>query len=297
MLENNIDLFIDSLQQKGLSGATIEAYSIDLGQWADHLERIGSDWSKPEESDLYSYLSPEEFNRSKRTMSRKLTVIKSFYSFCLKTDLIPENPMAGKRGPRFRRGLPHPLSPGETEKFLEDTTSQHEWMQLRDKALFECIYSTGARISEVLALDVFSVIPYGNVVERVKVLGKGNKERIVFVGSYAQAAIRAYLDNDRTKTNPDAPLFQNFKGSRLTRRGASFVMKQRAKHCQINEKLSPHDLRHTFATDMLNEGADLRLVQEMLGHSSISTTQNYTAVARERLKTVYRQSHPHGKKS
>lgn len=295
MLEVNIDNYLSSLEIRGLSKATIEAYSIDLNQWAQLVEEDCVDWTSPEESHIYSYLKPSHSQRSKKTMSRKMTVLKSFYGYLVKNEILLENPMSGKRGPKVKKGLPHPLVPGETELLLEHDTEQHEWIQLRDKALLEVIYSSGMRISEALTLSVSSIFKYDQIVSELKIRGKGSKERIVFIGSQSRQAVMNYLQHKKTDNSESAFLFQNFQGKKLTRRGALYILNQRAKHCSLG-KMSPHDLRHTFATDLLNEGADLRHVQEMLGHSSISTTQNYTAVAKERLRKVYRDSHPHGKK-
>ena len=295
MLESSIDDYLASLQARGLSEATIEAYSIDLNQWAHLVEEESLDWTSPEEYHIYSYLKPIDCHRSKKTMSRKMTVLKSFYGYLTKNEVLTKNPMAGKRGPKVRKGLPHPIVPGETEILLEHDTEQKDWIQLRDKALFEVIYSSGMRISEALSLIVNSVNNYGTIPGEVKIKGKGSKERIVFLGLQSKQALRSYLLHAKTKTEPGYYLFQNFKGQKLTRRGALYILKRRAELCSLG-KITPHDLRHTFATDLLNEGADLRHVQEMLGHSSISTTQNYTAVAKERLRKLYRDSHPHGKK-
>ena len=309
-----MDLFFIYLElDKGYSKNTCEAYGSDLRYWSKYVENHNINWREAQSQDIYSFLFElsQKKNISKRSQSRVLSSLKSFYRYCEKESLVDKNMLRNLRSPKHRRGLPHPIKSFEIGMILESNTKQSIHLQLRDKALWELMYSAGLRISEILSLDIKDVIEsYSNVespevLDSFKVLGKGGKERIVFIGSYAKKSIQNYLylrshkqKNDQRKSlERKEALFINGRGERLSRRGAQYILKERLKKLGIFGNYSPHSFRHAFATDLLNQGAELRHIQEMLGHSSISTTQNYTHVAIQKIKDTFYKSHPHANRN
>jgi len=299
------DSFFEYLRyEKGASANTRLAYETDLGQFFDFLGGENALWHEVDSKMVYAFLAglQEQKNAGRSTQARKAACIKAFYRYAEKKELIEKNPLVKMKAPKYKRGLPKPLRPLEMETMLEDDSGQSEFIQLRDKALLELMYSSGMRISEILRLDVSDIVDFsGKIRDSVVVTGKGNKQRTVFIGSYAKSALNDYLPlaGQRRASVEDlpTPLFINAQGSRLGRHGAIYVMKRRKYILKGDDKISPHAMRHSFATDLLNSGADIRHVQEMLGHSSISTTQNYTRVAKEKLQNTFRNCHPHAKKS
>jgi len=287
--------------ERGLAANTREAYARDLLQWLDFTEREGLTADEITSEDIYSFLGSLR-NKTKalerRSQARKLSAIKSFYRYLEKRKLTEKNPTRTLRAARYKRLLPRPLRPLELESLLDYSGSEEKFTEMRDRALWETLYSSGMRISEALSLKIH---PFSGaqIPDEIKVTGKGRKDRVVFLGSAARTALAEYLPHRadtlyRTK-KPTEALFINYKGTALTRRGAHYLLRQRALRLGIDSRITPHSLRHSFATDLLNEGADIRHVQEMLGHASVSTTQNYTQVAKERLFEVYRRAHPHGR--
>jgi integrase/recombinase XerC len=282
---------------------TREAYARDLGQWLDFLEREGIAEKDLTGDDVYAFLGTlktHEKALERRSQARKLSAIKSFYLFLFRRGYTDKNPTRLLKAARYKRLLPRPLRPVELEKLLDDSIGDAEtFTNIRDKALWETIYSSGMRISEALSLRMtfFSV---EHIPDEITVTGKGSKDRVVYLGAAARQALLEYLPHRadvlyRLKKFSDS-LFINSKGTGLTRRGAYYLIKKRVAALELDHRITPHSLRHSFATDLLNEGADIRHVQEMLGHASVSTTQNYTQVAKERLFDVYRKAHPHGKR-
>jgi site-specific recombinase XerD len=294
--------FIHFLEdERGLAANTREAYQRDLTQWFNFIDREGLAAEEITGEDIYSFLGSLR-NRDepleRRSQARKLSAIKSFFRYLEKRKLIEKNPARGLRAARYKRLLPRPLRPLELESLLDFSQSEEKFTEMRDRALWETLYSSGMRISEALSLPV-QPFSGAQVPDEIKVTGKGSKDRVVFLGAAARQAIAEYLPHRadtlyRTRKQ-SAALFINFKGTALTRRGAHYLLRQRATRLGLDNRITPHSLRHAFATDLLNEGADIRHVQEMLGHASVSTTQNYTQVAKERLFEVYRRSHPHGR--
>lgn len=282
--------------EKNFSAHTISAYGKDLSQWENFLIQEQLDWSDVEVNDLFSFLSVINSGLTRRSQARKLSAIRSFYRFAEKRGFIRKNPFRHLRFPRYSKGLPTVLPPVDSEVLLDDDSGQNGWIQLRDRALFEFLYSSGARISEALALDESDILSSGEGINgEVVIFGKGRKERVIFIGTKAKTVLLTYLSQKKNFFAEQPALFVNARGGRLTRRGALYILQQRSRHLGLEGEVSPHSLRHTFATDLLNEGADIRHVQEMLGHASVSTTQNYTHVAKDRLKKVYRESHPHSR--
>ncbi len=237
-----------------------------------------------------AFLHEREY--SKATAARKLATLRSFYKFCLRRNYIAANPVATIRTPKQEKRLPKYLDVGQIQKLLT-TPDDSTLLGARDRAMLETLYSTGVRVSELVGLNIADVDTTG---EALKIRGKGRKERITPIGPTALAAITKYLQmraNDpRNAAFDHQPLFVNKHGQRLSTRSVRRKLDKYLIMCGLDPSISPHTLRHTFATHMLNNGADLRSVQELLGHQSISTTQVYTHVTTAQLKKDYDQSHP-----
>ena len=257
-----------------------------------------------------------------RSQARKLSALRGFFADLERRGVIAANPAREIRAPKFFRPLPGVLYPEDLARLLPDepvpntraavTVTQataaspvgadssdrmDAAFALRDRALCETLYSSGMRISELLSLTVGDVIlnSKNKIVDQLKILGKGRKERIVFLGPEARAAVQAYVDVRGVFEPRTDRLFLNHHGRALGDRGARYILKQMQRRLGIFRRVSPHKMRHSFATDLLNSGAEIRAVQELLGHSSLSTTQIYTHVSRERLRDTYRACHPHGR--
>ncbi|MFC1825107.1 tyrosine recombinase XerC [Thermodesulfobacteriota bacterium] len=296
--------FISALRtQKGYSEHTIKNYGIDLKQFFDFLnekkKRAGADekFDGPENIDstiMREYLNLL-FGRYKRsTIARKLSAVRSFFHFLEKKGLISANPGEQISTPKQAKAIPAHLPVDEMFRLLEGP-DKGTALGLRDLAILELLYSCGIRVSELTGLIVSDV----DFDQRlVRVLGKGNKERIIPVGRKALKAVNDYLEATRSlrkKSGVDSyrgPLFLNYRGGSLTSRSIGRIVKKYALKCSLMSEISPHSLRHTFATHLLDGGADLRSVQELLGHVSLSTTQKYTHVSLDRLMEVYDQAHP-----
>ena len=237
-----------------------------------------------------SFLHEREY--SKATTARKLATLRSFYKFCLRRGLIQTNPVAAIRTPKQERHLPKFLEVEQIKKLL-NTPDETNLLGARDKAMLETLYSTGVRVSELVALNVEDI---DMTSEKLRVRGKGRKERLSPIGPTAIATIRKYLQmrgaDPRNPTFDRQALFVNKHGQRLSTRSVRRKLDKYLVMCGLDPSISPHTLRHTFATHMLNNGADLRSVQELLGHQSISTTQIYTHVTTAQLKKDYDASHP-----
>ncbi len=299
--------------ERQVSPHTLAAYRQDLAQFTHHA--FGQDatppfeWRQPDRFSVRGFLVEcGKGGASAATVRRKLAAIRTFYNYLIREELVRRNPCAGLRGPRLPPRLPMVLNRDQVENLLQAPLQALEQMQntsdrppppakvyaaWRDKAVLELLYSTGARVSEAAALrrrhtDLLSGV--------VKLMGKGRKERLGALGQPALQALRRTLDLGAglfpTSCHQDAPLFLNQRGGALTTRSMERQMQQWLAWCGLPASLSPHKLRHSFATHLLEAGADLRSVQELLGHSSLSTTQIYTHVTVERLREIYRQHHP-----
>jgi integrase/recombinase XerC len=238
-----------------------------------------------------SFLS--ELKQCKSTIARKIATLRSFYKFLVKRNLVKTNPVMFVRTPKQERKLPRVLEYDEIKRLL-DAPPADTWLGARDRAIMETLYSTGVRVSELVALNMDDVDFLGEVIH---VRGKGKKERIAPIGSSALQAIQHYMEfrNRRSQSNPDFDmkvLFVNKHGKRLSTRSVRRKMDKYLKMAGLDTSISPHTLRHSFATHMLNNGADLRSVQELLGHQSLSTTQIYTHLTTKKLKEVYDNAHP-----
>ena len=288
--------------ERNASVNTREAYARDLGQWCAFMEAEGIAAEDAVGDDIYAFLGAlrkrtEPLER--RTQARKLSAIKAYYRFLEQRKLIDKNPARSLKAARYKRLLPRPLRPFELETLLESRAHEEKFTSARDRALWETIYSSGMRISEALSLSM-PQFSDEHIPDEIKVRGKGNKDRVVYLGAAARQAIIDYLPfraDTLYRMRKQSPyLFLNFKGTPLTRRGAHYLLKKSVRELDLDRRITPHSLRHSFATDLLNAGADIRHVQEMLGHASVSTTQNYTQVAKERLFETYRKAHPHGRR-
>ena len=302
-----IETFIEALKsQKGYSQHTVRNYRIDLGQFHDFLkEKAGPRGEKEAEPLIESVDFPTIreyfgtlFGRYKRsTIARKLSAVRSFFAFLEKKGMVGVNPSADVSAPKREKYIPAHVPVDEMFRLLDrpDVTRP---LGKRDRAILEVLYSCGIRVSELTGLDVAHV----DFAQRlVKVLGKGNKERIVPVGREALKTLEDYLEETSTLRKriygdkQASPLFLNARGGRLTSRSVGKLVKRYGREGTLMLDISPHALRHTFATHLLDGGADLRAVQELLGHVSLSTTQKYTHVSLDKLMEIYDKAHPRSK--
>ena len=291
-----IDEFCDALWlEDGLARNTLEAYRRDLSQLAAWLEKShGKGLAAAGHADLLAYLAYKVRGRAKATTtSRQLSSLKRFYRYCLRQGKIKADPTLKIDSPKLPRSLPKSLTEEDVEGLLEAPAVEHA-LGLRDKAMLETLYASGLRVSELVALRLGQVSHDMGV---VRVVGKGSKERLVPLGEEALTWIRRYLKEARPEllgARSSDDLFVTARGSRMTRQMFWHLLRRYALKSGLKKPLSPHTLRHAFATHLLNHGADLRVVQLLLGHSDISTTQIYTHVARERLKQLHAKHHPRG---
>jgi integrase/recombinase XerD len=283
--------------ERGLSRNTLEAYRTDLlqfGRFLERRERSALEAGAADVADFLAELAAGGVDRppaSTATIHRKTACLRSFYRHLRREGLLDSDPTATLSAPRRSRKLPHVLSRGEIDQLLAQPHGT-EPAALRDRALLEVMYACGLRASEAIGLEIRDV----DLEERVvRARGKGSKERIVPVGQAAVRALRTYLERGRpglVKGTAEPHLFVNFRGGALTRQGLYKIVRRHAAAAGLADRMSPHTLRHTFATHLLAGGCDLRSVQEMLGHADVSTTQLYTHLSSQRLKDVYFRAHP-----
>ncbi len=283
--------------ERGLSRNTLEAYRSDLLQYGAYLSERGLDPLEVGHSDIAAFLAelaegtPDRPPVATSTLQRKIACLRSFHRHLRREDLIIEDPTAHIRAPRHGRRLPNVLSREEVDKLLSQPRGT-EPSALRDRALLELMYACGLRASEAVDLDV-SDLDLEEAVLRAR--GKGSKERLVPVGGAAIRAVTLYLQRGRPALvglGHEPRLFVNHRGQGLTRQGLYKIVQRHALTAGLSEKMSPHTLRHSFATHLLAGGCDLRAVQEMLGHADIATTQLYTHLSADRLKDSYFGAHP-----
>jgi integrase/recombinase XerC len=293
-----IDKFIETLTvEKGFSRHTCRAYAKDLEQFAGYLGGRSRGEEPPDVHGvdplvIRSFLGFLHKRHKKTTIARKLSALRSFFRFLVKRGVMSTNPAETVLTPKRGRPVPNYLPVDETFRLL-DGLKGNSVLALRNRAILETLYSAGLRVGELVGADVGDVDFDRGL---VRVLGKGNKERLSPVGNKALACIRAYLDVRRQgKTTDDGgrePLFLNRFGGRLTARSVARLLDKAIRQLGLMRPVTPHGLRHTFATHMLDAGADLRMVQELLGHASLTTTQRYTHVSMDRLMEVYDKTHP-----
>jgi site-specific recombinase XerD len=322
------DRFLHALEARGSSANTIRSYRTSLDAYLAWIESGGHDWTAPSRPELRAYLAVLGEGHGKRTVAQRLAALRSFYKFTTRQGLTAGNPLAAMSTPRQPRRLPEVLTIAETERLLEAAgdgsgvargagggigaaankpnrvqTPDHEALtdalRLRDVAIIETAYAAGLRISELASLTLSALdLKRGEV----RVTGKGRKQRASLLGGPSRAALARYIDDarpvlaHRSALSPDAGmLFLNHQGHPLGVRGLRYRLERIRVAAGLPEGVSPHTLRHSFATHLLDGGADLRVVQELLGHESLATTQLYTHVSPTRLRAAYTASHPRAK--
>ena len=298
-----INSFLNYLTvEKGFSENTIVAYRNDLYQLASFVEEeaarrgLTSSWSSFGRQGMLSYLlNLKERNYAATTAARKVAAAKSFFSFMVAEGNIKDNPTLNVTSPRVGKSLPRPISISQVRRLLEQPTGLSTPEATRDKAMLELLYASGMRVSELVSLNLGDINIDGG---DVRCFGKGHKERLIPNAPRAALSVKKYLQEARSRLAHDETeqaLFLNRRGDRLTRQGLWQILKGYAKSAGLDKEITPHTLRHSFATHMLNGGADLRSVQELLGHANISTTQVYTHLTTEHVRRIYDKSHPRAK--
>lgn len=290
-----IEQFTDALwMERGLSRNTLSAYQNDLSGLAVWLLEQNKALQTAQRQDLLAYLSARVSDGAKpRTTARLLSSMRRFYRYLIREGRLQEDPSVRIDAPRIGRPLPDSLSETEVEALL-DSPDERDTLGLRDRAMLELLYACGLRVSELVSMTTDQASLTQGV---VRLVGKGNKERLVPLGEEAVDWLQRYLDDSRPEMaagKSARQLFITRRGKGMTRQAFWYRIRHYAVKSGINKPLSPHTLRHAFATHLLNHGADLRVVQMLLGHSDLSTTQIYTHVARERLKDLHAQHHPRG---
>jgi integrase/recombinase XerC len=308
---DEIDLFLSYLQnEKNASVQTLEAYSRDLTQFVrflcgesdaryhEYQITVKGPGSDPPaagitEGDIRAFVEYcYDRGLARSSIERKIAAIKSFYSFLVNRDLVARDPAAKVLYPKKGKRLPHFLYLDQVNSILQ--FERKNFIDYRDRAILEAFYSSGCRVSELASA---LIVDFDTDLGRLKVRGKGGDERVVFFNETSLAAMDEYLQRRRDRFGvADGALFVNNRGRGISVRGVFSIVVKRSKAAGIFSRVSPHVLRHSFATEMLDRGADIRAVQEMLGHRNLSTTQIYTHTTRERLKKVYDRFHPHSGK-
>ena len=294
LLKDNVDNFINFLAvERGLAENTLLAYRRDLEKYGTYLKKKGiEDINRVTRQDITNFMyAQKQEGLSANSISRGLAAIKTFHRFLVRERLAKEDPTHLVDTPKLWKRVPEVMSQSEVESVI-DAAQGKGWQAVRDRAVLELFYASGMRVSELSNLKMENM---NLEVGYVRCIGKGSKERIIPVGQKARDAIQKYYQKTRQKLAKDpavSHLFLSRLGKRISRQSIWKIIKQCARKAGIKRAIKPHTLRHSFATHLLEGGADLRAVQEMLGHSDISTTQIYTHVDRERLKTIHKQFHP-----
>ncbi|MBA7472071.1 Tyrosine recombinase XerD [subsurface metagenome] len=303
MLREAIDNFLNYLTvEKGFSENTVVAYRNDLYQLASFVEEEATKrgftplWSSFGRQGMLSYLlNLKERNYAATTAARKVAAAKSFFNFMVAEGNIKDNPTLNVTSPRVGKSLPKPISISQVRRLLEQPTKRSTLEAKRDRAILELLYASGMRVSELVSLNLGDIDTEGSY---VRCFGKGHKERLIPIYKQAALAVEEYVKETRPHllhNDAEPALFLNRRGDRLTRQGLWQILKGYAKSAGLDKEVTPHTLRHSFATHMLNGGADLRSVQELLGHANISTTQVYTHLTTEHVRRIYEESHPRAK--
>jgi len=302
-VQESVDSFLNYLKvEKGFSVNTLDAYKNDLYQLVEFVERdaryrsVMPSWESFGKHGLASYMVDlKGRGYAVTTLARKIAATKSFFNFLLAEGKIQENPAEKLLSPKVGKSLPDAISIAEVKELLSQPAKSSSPEARRDRAMLELLYASGMRVSEIVSLNLYDV---DTVNKTVRCFGKGRKERMVPVYPSAAQSVEDYLNEARpqmVQKDTEQALFVNQRGDRLTRQGLWQILKAYAKAAGLGNKVTPHTLRHSFATHMLSGGADLRAVQEMLGHANISTTQVYTHVSSEHIKRAYINSHPRAK--
>ncbi len=305
MIELHINKFERFLRiEKNSSEHTRRNYLLDLKEFDGFIkERYSntiSDISQITNIEIRAFIAALSKKNKKTTQARKISSLKSFFVFLTKNEYIDCNPVEGIKSPKQEKSLPKHLTVDEAFSLLESVSDQNVW-QARDRAMFEVIYSSGIRVSELTGLNRGSV---DLKVGLIKVFGKGSKERVVPIGKKALEHLSLYMEKSRDMVEKiryktplhEMPLFINTKGGRITTRSVERILDKYSIKAGLSKRISPHGLRHSFASHLLNAGADLRSIQELLGHANLSTTQKYTHLEIDQLMNIYDKSHPRSKK-
>ena len=295
-MKAQVDSYLTHLAvERGFSGNTIMAYRNDLYALVNFISANGhiADWNEVSPNHLSEFvLLLQSKGYTDTTRARKTAAVRSFFAFLVDEHLVDASPANDLTSPKIGRSLPAALTEEEVVRLLESPGVLNTPEARRDKAMLELLYATGMRVSELVALQVTDVNLVG---EFVRCMGKGSKERLIPFHDQALNALRQYIEEARNTFISDSTeqaLFLNRRGERLTRQGFWLILKEHARRAGITTPTTPHTLRHSFATHMLQNGASLRHVQELLGHSSISTTQVYTHVTNQHMRQEYEKSHP-----
>jgi integrase/recombinase XerD len=296
-MHERVEDFLTHIEvERGYAQNTLAAYRNDLGQFLDFLEaeRDSNRWRDIDQRDIVDFmLELREREYSPATVARKLAAVKSFFHFLVAESVVEDDPTATLDAPRVKKRLPRALSREEVVRLLAAPEAAGEGPKmLRDRAMLEVLYASGLRVSELVGLDLGDVSLDSAT---LRCLGKGGKERIVPIHPRAIEALRAYVEEGRVaflKDPDEEALFLNPRGGRLTRQGLWLILKEYVALAGVEAEVTPHTLRHSFATHLLDGGAGLREVQQLLGHSNVSTTQIYTEVSGRRLRQAYDDAHP-----
>ncbi len=298
-MQEQVTAYLEYLEvERGYSQNTVSAYRNDLGQFQTYLESLDPatrprGWGNVTRDHIVGYmLEMKEREYASSTVARKIAAVKSFFGYLVDEGYLRKNPANELESPKVEKHLPSAIGPEEIERLLAapegDTPTAY-----RDRALLEMLYATGLRVSELVSLDIADVNLQAGT---ARCMGKGSKERVLPIYDQALVVVDAYITKGRpglVHNNPEEPaLFLNRRGQRLTRQGLWLIIKRYVEKVDIQGNVTPHTLRHSFATHMLRGGAGLREVQQMLGHANISTTQVYTQITNEHLREVYDDSHP-----
>ena len=293
--EELVDRFLDAIwMERGLSQNTLGAYRADLMTLGRSLAEHDKSIDQADKADLLAFIAKRvEAGAKPRSTARQLSSFRRFFRYILRDGMRDSDPTADIEMPRIGRSLPQTLTEDEVDTLL-NAPNTDEPLGHRDRAMLELLYATGLRVSELINITRSQINLNQGV---LRIVGKGDRERLVPLGEESQRWIRDFIDGPRMEILLERQtdyLFPTRRGDRMTRQAFWHIIKRYAKKANIRSKMSPHSLRHAFATHLLNRGADLRVVQLLLGHSDLSTTQIYTHVARERLKDLHREHHPRG---
>ena len=291
-MDDLADQYINYLRvERGLADNTVQAYSQDLNRFFQFLETHSLSPLKVTQNRISEYVSMIGNELSARSVARNVSAVKMFFRFLAAEGKIERSPARLLESQRLSRRLPGTLTPREVERLISQPDLSNPKGQ-RDRAMLEILYATGLRVSELVSLELLSINLEAGY---LRTLGKGSKERVVPMGEKAIMAVKEYLSSGRpdlTKGNNSSYLFTNLRGRPMTRQGFWKIIKKYGSQAGIKKNITPHILRHSFASHLLEGGADLRAVQVMLGHADISTTQIYTHVTRERLRELHKKCHP-----
>ena len=291
-MEKQINLFLDFLENdKKLSYNTLQSYKRDILQYQEYIEQNNLNYLKMSNDDINEYFNHlKDLNKKTSTISRNLATIRAFYQFLLRTKKIKKDPTIGVQSPKVEKKAPSILTAKEVELLLEQPKDV-DLKGIRDKAMLEFAYATGMRVTEIISLNISDV----NIKESYVTCNAGFKKRTIPLGSISMKALEDYIKKARPiliKDENTEALFVNVNGKRLTRQGFWKIVKFYKEQAHISKDITPHVLRHSFATHLLQNGAEIKAVQSMLGHSDISSTQVYMQFQKDNLKEIYNKAHP-----